>query len=112
MPHNMGHNDGVNCMLMAEGKIFSGGRDENLRLGGGRSRRLPRFVWRPEKSPSGELQLVQDCAPIHLGSSITSMCYEARRAYRAYLGSAFRHPPPGSSAGFGAVPSERFASSR
>jgi len=44
MPHNMGHNDGVNCMIMAEGKIFSGGRDENL------------FVWRPERSPSGEMQ--------------------------------------------------------
>eukprot|EP00913_Durusdinium_trenchii_P017742 g16673.t1 len=51
MPHNMGHNDGVNCMVMADNKIFSGGRDENL------------FVWRAEKSPSGEMQLVQDWAP-------------------------------------------------
>eukprot|EP00438_Fugacium_kawagutii_P014065 Skav204172 [mRNA] locus=scaffold903:464307:469322:- [translate_table: standard] len=65
MPHNMGHNDGVNCMIMAEGKIFTGGRDEQL------------FVWRPERSPSGEMQLVQDCPAIHLGQSITSLCYEA-----------------------------------
>ncbi|CAJ1407861.1 unnamed protein product [Effrenium voratum] len=62
MPHNMGHNDG---MVMAENKIFSGGRDENL------------FVWRAEKNASGELQLVQDCPSVHLGSSVTSLCYEA-----------------------------------
>ena len=26
----MGHSDGVNCMLMADGKIYTGGRDEYL----------------------------------------------------------------------------------
>ena len=32
-PHNMGHGDGVNCMLMADDKIYTGGRDENLFAG-------------------------------------------------------------------------------
>jgi len=64
MPHNMGHNDAVNCMLMADNKIYSGGRDEQL------------FVWKADRAANGDVQLVQDCPPIHLGASITSMFYE------------------------------------
>ncbi|CAE7246566.1 ZFWD3 [Symbiodinium natans] len=65
MPHNMGHSDGVNCMLMADGKIYTGGRDEYL------------FVWRAERTANGEFELMQDCPPIHLGASITAIFYEA-----------------------------------
>lgn len=64
MPHNMGHGDAVNCMLMADGKIYTGGRDEYL------------FVWKPDRAANGEIQLSQDCPPIHLGASITSLFYE------------------------------------
>eukprot|EP00931_Biecheleriopsis_adriatica_P110665 TRINITY_DN84957_c0_g1_i1.p1 TRINITY_DN84957_c0_g1~~TRINITY_DN84957_c0_g1_i1.p1 ORF type:complete len:403 (-),score=80.74 TRINITY_DN84957_c0_g1_i1:11-1219(-) len=64
MPHNMGHNGGLNCMIMADDRVYSGGRDEQL------------FVWRAEGAPGGNFQLVQDCPPIHLGSSVTALCWE------------------------------------
>mmetsp|Transcript_72624 Transcript_72624/g.117089 ORF Transcript_72624/g.117089 Transcript_72624/m.117089 type:complete len:413 (+) Transcript_72624:107-1345(+) len=64
MPVNMGHNGCVSCMVMADGKVYSGGRDENL------------FVWQAQGSAGAGFQLIQDCAPIHLGSSVTALLYE------------------------------------
>mmetsp|Transcript_24154 Transcript_24154/g.54604 ORF Transcript_24154/g.54604 Transcript_24154/m.54604 type:complete len:407 (+) Transcript_24154:240-1460(+) len=64
MPHDMGHASGINCMVMADGKIYTGGRDNSL------------FVWRGEQAPGGGFQLVQDCPPIPLGNSVTSLFYE------------------------------------
>lgn len=65
MPPNMGHNGCINCMTMVDGKVYSGGRDNNL------------WVWRGEKPPGGGFQLVPDMPqPITLGSSVTSLFYE------------------------------------
>jgi len=65
MPYNVGHDGGVNCMTIAsDGKIYTGGRDERL------------FVWKAEPAPTGGFQLNQDCPPIQMGQSVTSLCYE------------------------------------
>jgi len=65
LPHGTGHQGGINCMTMAEGKIYSGGRDNNL------------FAWRGEGPPGGGFQLVPDTPqPISLGQSVTSLFYE------------------------------------
>lgn len=63
MPPTMGHDGGVNCMTMGEGKVYSGGRDEKL------------FVWQAGQGPNG-FQLTQDCPPIVMGSSVTSLAFE------------------------------------
>jgi len=65
MPENMGHMDGINCMIMADGKIYSGGRDSQL------------FLWRGQPSPATTIELVQDCAPINVPSNINSMYYDS-----------------------------------
>ena len=51
MPHNLGHGDAVNCMLMADGKIYTGGRDEYL------------FVWKPDRAANGEIQYLRTVLP-------------------------------------------------
>jgi len=64
MPVTMGHESGVNCMIMVEDRVYTGGRDSNL------------FCWRAVPGPSGGFELVQDSPPIGLGSNVTSLCYD------------------------------------
>lgn len=65
MPQHMGHDGGVNCMTTVDDRVYTGGRDGQL------------FVWRGVPGPGGGFELVQDAAPIDLGSSVMSMCYDA-----------------------------------
>mmetsp|Transcript_33886 Transcript_33886/g.79238 ORF Transcript_33886/g.79238 Transcript_33886/m.79238 type:complete len:397 (-) Transcript_33886:174-1364(-) len=65
MPDTMGHNDGINCMITAEGKIYSGGRDSQL------------FLWRGQPSASSSVELVQDCAPINITSNVNALYFDS-----------------------------------
>mmetsp|Transcript_9432 Transcript_9432/g.15256 ORF Transcript_9432/g.15256 Transcript_9432/m.15256 type:complete len:393 (+) Transcript_9432:128-1306(+) len=65
MPHTMGHASAVQCLAMVDGKVYSGGRDNQL------------FMWRGDKQPGQEFQLVQDGAPIACSSSVNSILYDA-----------------------------------
>lgn len=62
----MGHDSAVHCMAMVDDKLFTGGRDEQL------------FVWKGMPQPNGEVELAQDCPPLHLGSSLHSIYYDAQ----------------------------------
>mmetsp|Transcript_177312 Transcript_177312/g.568511 ORF Transcript_177312/g.568511 Transcript_177312/m.568511 type:complete len:409 (+) Transcript_177312:147-1373(+) len=65
MPESTGHADGVNCLAMVDDRVYSGGRDGNL------------FIWRGVQMPGGGFELVQDCPPIALQQSVTSLYYDA-----------------------------------
>mmetsp|Transcript_17144 Transcript_17144/g.36806 ORF Transcript_17144/g.36806 Transcript_17144/m.36806 type:complete len:380 (+) Transcript_17144:171-1310(+) len=64
MPDTMGHSDGINCMVLVEDRIYTGGRDGNL------------FIWRGNQTPQGGFELVQDAPPIALNDSVTSLHYD------------------------------------
>jgi len=64
MPSSMGHESGVNCLLISDDRIYSGGRDNSL------------FIWRAVPGPDNGLELVQDGQPLDMGSSVCAMCYD------------------------------------
>jgi len=64
MPHTMGHASAVQCMAMVDDRVYSGGRDNQL------------FVWRGDRQPGQEFQLVQE-APITCSSGVVSILYDA-----------------------------------
>lgn len=64
MPATMGHEGGVNCMIMVDDRVYTGGRDCRL------------YVWRGVQGPGGGFELVQDAPPIELGANVTAMFYD------------------------------------